>query len=172
VLRKNPRGVLYIAEEFDSWLGSLDQYRKGEVARDRGQWLAAFDGGPRTVERVNRGPMFVPNWSVSILSATTPAGLARVTRYLPIDGLIQRFLPVIARRRFRPLKRPARVLLETERAQYREVLRRLRTARPQCTQWRSAALERCASCDRGGSSRSMTRRDYACTADRRRAALA
>jgi hypothetical protein len=43
-------------------LGSLDQYRRsGEIARDRGQWLAAFDGGPRTVERVNRGAMFVPN---------------------------------------------------------------------------------------------------------------
>lgn len=132
VLRDNPRGIYIVAEEFDSWLGSLDQYRGGEISRDRGQWLAAFDGGPHTVERVKRGTMFVPNWGASILTATTPAGLARLTRHLPIDGLIQRFIPVIAgRRRHCPLQqRPERAELEAERTRYRETIRRLWDARP------------------------------------------
>ena len=130
VLRENPRGIYIVAEEFDSWLGSLDQYRGGEVGRDRGQWLSAFDGGPNTIERVKRGAMFVPNWGVSILTATTPAGLARLTKHLPIDGLLQRFIPVIAHRQRQPTEKPDRGQLEAERARYTETLRRLWAARP------------------------------------------
>ena len=96
VLRANPRGILIANDEFEGWLGSLDTYRRGAVSRDRGEWLRAFDGGPHTVERVNRGSVFVPNWGASILSATTPAALAKMMRNLPEDGLLQRFICVLA----------------------------------------------------------------------------
>ena len=75
VLVDNPRGVIVATDEFDAWLGSLDQYRSGGVGRDRGEWLRLFDGGPHSVERVRRS-LYVPNWAASLISATTPAAIA------------------------------------------------------------------------------------------------
>ena len=97
VLVANPRGVIAVFEELDSWLGSHDAYRNGGGSKDRGEWLRLFDGGPHQVDRVKRGSVFVPNWGVSIIGATTPAGLKRHAKALPPDGLIQRFLPVLVR---------------------------------------------------------------------------
>jgi hypothetical protein len=97
VLMDNPRGVQALYEELDSWIGSHDCYRNGQGSKDRGDWLRTYDGGPHQINRVKRGAVFVPNWSVSILGATTPAGLRRHARDLPADGLIQRFLTVIVR---------------------------------------------------------------------------
>jgi Protein of unknown function (DUF3987)/Bifunctional DNA primase/polymerase, N-terminal len=93
VLADNDGGVLYIAEELDSWLGSHDAYRSGGGSRDRGEWLTLFDGGPHQVDRVKRGSFFVSNWGVSLVSATTPAALQKLVHKLPNDGLLQRILP-------------------------------------------------------------------------------
>lgn len=93
-LAANPRGLLFLNEEFESWLGSHDAYRSAG-SRDRGEWLRAFDGGPHQVDRIKRGAFFVPNWGLSILSATTPSALQKLARKLPADGLLQRFLPVL-----------------------------------------------------------------------------
>lgn len=94
VLAANPRGLLTIYDELDSWLGSHDAYRTGG-SKDRGEWLRAYDGGPHTVERIKRGAFYVPNWGISILAATTPSALQRHARKLPADGLLQRFIPVL-----------------------------------------------------------------------------
>lgn len=96
VLRDNPRGLLFVVEEFDSWIGSHDAYRNGG-GKDRGEWLQLFDGGPHQVDRIRRGSFFVPNWSVSLLSACTPSALRRYASKLPNDGLLQRVLPVLVR---------------------------------------------------------------------------
>lgn len=129
VLRDCPRGVLTIADEFESWLGSMDVYRsKGGASRDRGEWLRLFDGGPHTVERVQRGSMYVPNWGVSILTASTPASMAKLTRQLPEDGLLQRFIPIIAGRQV--VTSGAVHALEPLREAYGRTIRRLWHASP------------------------------------------
>lgn len=92
ILRDNPRGLLYMTEEFESWLGSHDAYRNAGASRDRGEWLRLYDGGPHQVNRVKRGSFYVPNWSASILTATTPAALRKLAGRLPTDGLLQRFI--------------------------------------------------------------------------------
>lgn len=97
LLHDNPRGLLTLYEELDSWLGSHDAYRGGQGSKDRGEWLRLFDGGPHQVDRIKRGSYFVQNWGASILGATTPAGLKRHAKDLPPDGLIQRFMPVVVR---------------------------------------------------------------------------
>jgi len=97
ILADNPRGIIAVYEELDTWLGAHDAYRGGQGSKDRGEWLRLFDGGPNQVDRIKRGSMFVPNWGCSILGATTPAGLMRHAKQLPPDGLIQRFLPVLVR---------------------------------------------------------------------------
>jgi hypothetical protein len=94
LLAANPRGLLTIYDELDSWLGGHDAYRTGG-SKDRGEWLRAYDGGPHQVDRIKRGAFYVPNWGVSILAATTPAALQRHARKLPADGLLQRFVPVL-----------------------------------------------------------------------------
>jgi hypothetical protein len=95
VLRDNPRGLLYHTEELDAWLGSHDAYRAGDSSKDRGEWLQLFDGGGHQVDRVKRGSYFVPNWGVSLISATTPDALRRLTKKLTNDGLLQRVITVL-----------------------------------------------------------------------------
>lgn len=92
VLSDNPRGLLYVVEELDSWIGAHDAYRNGG-GKDRGEWLQLYDGGPHQIDRVRRGSFFVPNWGVSLLSACTPSALKRYASKLPNDGLLQRVLP-------------------------------------------------------------------------------
>ena len=125
VLTDNARGVLVATDEFDAWLGSLDQYKNGGIGRERGEWLRLFDGGPHSIERVKRGTVFVPNWGASILTATTPAAMRRLTRHLPEDGLIQRFIVVLAQRQRILADPPQRAEIEAERERYAETLRRL-----------------------------------------------
>lgn len=126
-LRDNPRGVLLANDEFESWLGSLDAYRRAGVSRDRGEWLRVFDGGPYTIERVQRGSVYVPNWGASILTATTPAALAKLSRSLPEDGLLQRFIPIIGRSKLEA--RPVDTLAAA-RGRYDETIKRLFAAIP------------------------------------------
>jgi hypothetical protein len=129
-LAGNARGILYVSHELDSWIGSHDAYRDGQGSRDRGHWLALYDGGPHEVQRVQRGTQLVPNWSASLLTATTPSGLQRHARSLPADGLIQRFMPVMVQ----PMRAPdlgiTGAAVEAARATYGARLRELFDYRP------------------------------------------
>jgi hypothetical protein len=91
----NERGLLMLTEEMSSWIGAIDSASKGDAAKNRGDWLQLRDGGPRQIHRVERGAIYVPNWGVSVLAACTPKGLADQMKYMPEDGLIQRFIPCI-----------------------------------------------------------------------------
>lgn len=125
VLRDNPRGLLCVAEEFDSWIGSHDCYRSGQGSRDRGEWLRLFDGGPNTVDRVKRGAMYIQNWGASICASTTPAALKRHARNLPIDGLLQRFIVGVAGRRAKPCDSMMQVEVTTPREAFEQRIRDL-----------------------------------------------
>lgn len=127
VLRHHPRGVLIANDEFEGFLGAMDMYRgKGGASRDRAEYLRLFDGGPHTVERVQRGSIFIDNWGVSILSATTPATLSKLSRHLPEDGLLQRFIVVCAQRQ--ALSVVPTIDIEQARERYHETIRRLYNA--------------------------------------------
>ncbi len=132
VLKNNHRGVLVANDEFESWLGGMDAYtRKGGASRDRGEWLRTFDGGPNTVERVQRGSVHIPNWGVSILTSTTPAAMTKLTKHLPEDGLLQRFIPIIGRRQeIRSAARDPGEPVTAAYEAYRTTVRRLYAARP------------------------------------------
>ena len=94
-LMANERGLLMLTEEMSSWIGAIDSSNKGDAAKNRGDWLQLRDGGPRQINRVERGAIYVPNWGVSVLAACTPGGLAKQMKEMPEDGLIQRFIPCI-----------------------------------------------------------------------------
>ena len=92
LLADNPRGMLYCVDEFDSWLGQHEAFGRESGARNRGEWMRLYDGGPHQVDRVRRGSFYVKNWGASLLTATTPAALTRLAKKLSADGLFQRFL--------------------------------------------------------------------------------
>lgn len=94
-LKDNPRGILMLNEEFSSWIGAIDSADRGESAKNRGDWLQLRDGGPRQIDRIQRGSVYVPNWGASVLAACTPDGIAKQMKNMPEDGLIQRFVPCI-----------------------------------------------------------------------------
>ena len=132
VLHDNERGVLYFCDELEGWIGQHDAYRNAGGGKDRGEWLRLYDGAPHQVNRVRRGAFFVPNWGASLLSATTPAALRKLAPKLPDDGLLQRFLLVLAA----PMVLPDAAMLRLETRQPAEAwdaaLRRLH-AMPACT---------------------------------------
>jgi hypothetical protein len=97
VLIEQPRGILFVTDEFEAWMGQHDAYKKSSSGSgDRALWLQLFEGGPQYIDRVGTGAKKVPNWGASLLSATTLVGLSRLK--LPADGLLQRFLSVVIRR--------------------------------------------------------------------------
>lgn len=126
VLQSHPRGVLIANDEFEGFIGAMDMYRGKGPSRDRAEYLRLFDGGPHTVERVQRGSIFIDNWGVSILSATTPATLSKLARHLPEDGLLQRFIVVCAQRQ--ALSVVPTIDVEQARGRYEQTIRRLYNA--------------------------------------------
>ena len=96
VLKHNPRGVLLYADELAGWLGSMDAYKK--TSSDRAHWLSAYDSKPRRIDRVGSGSVLVPCWSACILGGIQPDTLQRALKDVPEDGLLQRFMPIVAKR--------------------------------------------------------------------------
>ena len=58
------------------------------------------------VDRINRGELFIPNISLSILGGIQPKVLAEL-KGLTSDGLLQRFIPVVMTRSALAIDRPA-----------------------------------------------------------------
>jgi hypothetical protein len=99
VLKDNPRGVLTLKDELTGWFASMDAYKgatKG-ASMDRAHWLEAYNGGRRSIDRVTRGSVIVPNWSTCIIGGVQPDMMRRVASSMGNDGLLQRFMVLVAR---------------------------------------------------------------------------
>lgn len=98
VLKDNARGVLCIQDELSGWFGSMDAYNGGKAGnKDRAAWLQAYNGGFRQVDRVMRGAVHIPNFSVSMIGGIQPDAIRRIAKDMTDDGLMQRFMIVIGR---------------------------------------------------------------------------
>lgn len=101
VLKDNPRGVLNLRDELAGWFAAMDAYKggsgKGGASKDRADFLELFNGGPRSIDRVGRGNVNVPNWSGCVLGGIQPDMIRRVAADMGHDGLLQRFLVYCAR---------------------------------------------------------------------------
>jgi hypothetical protein len=82
-----------ICDELSGFLGGFGRYSPNGAAA-RAQWLESYDGGPRRIDRIKRGHIYVPNWSVIVAGNVQPRRLAGVAKDLIDDGLFQRFLTV------------------------------------------------------------------------------
>lgn len=96
VLKTNSRGVLCIQDELSGWFGAMDAYSGGKtVGKDRAHWLEAYNGGGRVVDRVMRGTLKIPNWSVSMIGGIQPDAIRRIANNMTDDGLMQRFMIIV-----------------------------------------------------------------------------
>lgn len=97
ILSRQDRGILVEQDEISGWIGAMEKYSGKGAAADRGFWLGAYNGGPRTVDRLGRGETFIQNLCVSFVGGVQPDRLMELGN-LTSDGLLQRFLPVMMRK--------------------------------------------------------------------------
>ena len=94
LLADNPSGLTIIIDEMTDVIGRMDAYSNGE--KDRGFFLSAFDGGPRSIHRVTaqRQNVYLDNCSLGIVTSVQPEKLADLYRKSnnSSDGLFQRFI--------------------------------------------------------------------------------
>ena len=88
--------VLLRSDELATVLGAYERYQKaGAINAGRAHMLALYDGGPRRIDRVLRGKMFVENWSAVPVGHIQPAKVRQLVSGLSDDGLLQRFMIVM-----------------------------------------------------------------------------
>ena len=91
--------LLLRSDELATVLGAYDRYQKsGAISANRGHMLALYDGGARRIDRVQRGKIYVENWSAVPVGHIQPAKVRELVIDLSDDGLLQRFMIVMPRR--------------------------------------------------------------------------
>ena len=96
VLKDSPNGVLCSHDELSGWFGAMDRYTSGRGAgAARAFWLEAYNGGPHSVNRINRGALHIPNLSASLLGGIQPELIRKIAADSTDDGLLQRVLPIV-----------------------------------------------------------------------------
>jgi hypothetical protein len=94
-LLQGSRKILLRADELATMLGAYERYQSGSINPNRAHALALYDGGPRRIDRVNRGRLFVRNWSAVAMGHIQPAKVQPLVGQLSDDGLLQRFMLVM-----------------------------------------------------------------------------
>ena len=73
ILRDSPGGVLLEDDELSGWFDAMYKYSGARGAqKDRSFWLQAYNGGAKTVDRITRGTVHIPNLSVSMPARRSP----------------------------------------------------------------------------------------------------
>ncbi len=95
--RAPARKVLSRQDEMSEYFGNLDRYKAGgKGGGDRGAYLRLYNGGPFSVDRIGRGAFRVPNWSACFLGGIQPEPIQKIANDTVDDGLLQRFLFIVA----------------------------------------------------------------------------
>ena len=100
MLSKHSRGkIMVVKDELAAWFGSFDAYSAGKGEKDKPDWLSAYEGKERYIDRVGEGrSIHVPSWSVQVLGGIQPSVLAGIaTKLLGGDGMLQRFQIVVSK---------------------------------------------------------------------------
>jgi hypothetical protein len=96
VFTDNPQGLLAVYDELTTWFGSFDAYRADKTKKDRSLYLEAYNGGAQVIDRISRGRVYVPNWSLSLIGGIQPSAMRKLAGQLTDDGLAQRFITIFA----------------------------------------------------------------------------
>lgn len=97
ILSQNSDGLLFTSDELSGLFGGMDAYRtKG--GKDRPFWLQAKEGGVSIIDRMSRDTQRVENTAISVLGGIQPSLLKKLSDDLARDGMLQRFMPIIAKK--------------------------------------------------------------------------
>jgi hypothetical protein len=99
ILQGTNRGVLAIHDELTGWLGQMDAYRgksSSGASKDVSFYLRCYNGDSAVYDRVSKDTIHVKRLSVSMIGGIQPGAYSSLR--LPDDGLIQRFMPILARK--------------------------------------------------------------------------
>lgn len=94
-LAKDANKMLVVCDELAQFLGMFERYSgAGKVSSSRGHMLSAYEGGPHMVDRVQRGTLYIPNWSISMIGGIQPDRIRGMVSDLASDGLLQRMMMI------------------------------------------------------------------------------
>jgi hypothetical protein len=90
IAEASPKGLLMARDELAGWLGDMDRY---SGSGERALWLTAWNGDFHRIDRQkSQMPIFIPNFSVSVLGGIQPDKFDAAFASRADDGLISRFL--------------------------------------------------------------------------------
>jgi hypothetical protein len=88
--------LVVLCDELVGFFGSFSRYNPSGASA-RAHWLQSYDGGPHHIDRIKRGHIYVPNWSVVVAGNIQPRRLSGMAKDLTDDGLFQRFVTIHAK---------------------------------------------------------------------------
>jgi hypothetical protein len=94
-LLQNASKIVAMLDELAGFLGSLDRYTNGRCGAGRSHAIELYEGGPRRIDRVMRGSIYLANWSAVVVGAIQPEKLRGMIKDLSTDGLLQRFMIIV-----------------------------------------------------------------------------
>jgi len=123
VLDENPRGVGIIKDELGNLFASFDAYRTSKTgSKDRGDYCELYQGGPKWIDRVEKGAVYVSHWGASIVGNIQPEPVKQLMGKITGDGLVARYLVAHCEKNGRGIDRtPNHAAIET----YENVIKRL-----------------------------------------------
>jgi hypothetical protein len=132
ILIDNPHGILLTLDELSGFFKTLNKTgREG----DRAFWLEAFNGnGSKSIDRIGRGSLFVPNVCASIFGTIQPDAILPMISFTKDgasggDGLLQRFqvMAMVERNDFKYVDRKPNF---TAKKEYSDIVTFLLSADP------------------------------------------
>jgi hypothetical protein len=97
-----PQGTLCYLDEMTGWINKITSDKNGE---DNATWLEGYSASDYHLDRVVDGEIHCPNFAVSIYGNIQPRVLRGKIKILARDGILQRFIPVVLRKRFNKVGR-------------------------------------------------------------------
>jgi hypothetical protein len=98
-----PEGTLCYLDEMTGWIDKMTTDKTGD---DNATWLEGYSASNYTLDRVVDGEIQCDNFAVSIYGNVQPKVLKSKIKVLARDGILQRFIPVILRKRFNKVGTP------------------------------------------------------------------
>jgi hypothetical protein len=98
-----PQGTLCYLDEMVSWVDKIVDKNSKE---DRAAWLMGYNSDQYELDRVGSGSTYCENIAVSLFGTIQPRVLTNSIDKLSKDGIMQRFIPIILRRKFNAVGDP------------------------------------------------------------------
>ena len=118
-----PYGLLLYLDEMNHWIQRQNDPRSGD---DRGAWIAGFEVGPYSMDRVTAGEIRAECVGLSIYGNLQPQVFKQHMAKMATDGLLQRFIPVKINSELTRKAKPIPTWADNSR-EYEELIRRMRT---------------------------------------------